>query len=134
MQLEGLDKLVAWLQAKPHQVINGIKKGVYRHANVVMAKSQEIVPIGGPPTSPFDPAPGTLKASGTVGLPEVNGSLITCEIGYGGAASEYAIQQHERLDFQHKPGTSAKYLERPFVEEAENLLGRVAEGIQEELS
>ena len=58
---------------------------------------------------------GPLRASG-VTLPPVRvGPTTTVIAGFGGAAAEYAIPQHERLDYSHTVG-EAKYLERPFLE------------------
>lgn len=126
--------LIAWFQhLGPERMRVGTEKGLYRHALEVMAKSQEIVPIGGPPTSPYDPAPGTLKASGTVLLPTWDSGRQRVEVvlGYGGAAEAYAWRQHEDLTYRHKDGQSAKYLEGPMNEQESELLGRIADGIQE---
>lgn len=38
----------------------------------------------------------------------------------------YAVVQHERLDFRHAPGRSAKYLEIPFVNERDVMLRLMA--------
>ena len=59
---------------------------------------------------------GTLKGSGTVLSPKISGSgRVEVELGFGGAAADYALVQHERFDFQHTVG-QAKYLEQPFLE------------------
>lgn len=124
--------LIAWFQhERPNRMRRGVEKGLYQSAAVVMARSQEIVPIGGPPTSPYDPAPGTLRASGVVLMPEWDGPVCTVTLGYGGAAEDYAERQHEDLTFQHKDGQQAKYLEQPLDEDAHNVLGRIADAIQE---
>lgn len=125
-----LSPLYAWFNMAPQKIKPAIEKALYGHNLVVMAKSQDIVPIGGPPTSPYDPAPGTLRLSGTVLLPKWDGNLCSCILGYGGDASAYAIVQHENLLFRHKDGQQAKYLEIPFDYETSNLLGRVADAIQ----
>ena len=60
---------------------------------------------------------GTLRASGTVFPPEIRPQSVKTVAGFGGAAKDYAIVQHERLDFSHTVG-EAKFLERPFLERA----------------
>jgi hypothetical protein len=57
---------------------------------------------------------GALRASGSVSLPEATGDRLTVTVSYGGAAKDYAVPQHERLDYQHTVG-KAKYLEEPFL-------------------
>lgn len=127
-----ISPVLAWLQdTGPARVRAGVEKGLYRSALAVMARSQDIVPIGGPPTSPYDLAPGTLRASGTVLLPKWDGGRCSVELGYGGAAEAYAWVQHEDLTFQHKEGQQAKYLEQPLDEDEQNVLGRIANAMQE---
>lgn len=53
---------------------------------------------------------GVLKGSAYVQAIE-NG----WEIGFGGAASAYALEQHENLDYYHDVG-QAKFLEMAFIE------------------
>src|SRR3990167_4810382 len=61
---------------------------------------------------------GTLRASGHVAPPDVGASSVKVVAGFGGAASDYAIVQHERLDFNHPGVGEPKFLERPFLERA----------------
>jgi hypothetical protein len=86
---------------------------------------------------------GTLKNSGQVAQPERTRDNVSVEMGYGGAASAYALAVHEHLSPSsppswqiaeanghpvqwHKAGTGPKYLERPFLERAKGLAERVA--------
>jgi hypothetical protein len=72
----------------------------------IKSRSQEMCPVD------F----GTLRDSAYVtDLP--NGY----EIGYGGAASEYALDQHENLNYYHDDG-QAKFLELAFIEVTEKRL------------
>lgn len=57
---------------------------------------------------------GILKTSGLVEKPEKKGAKFRVVMGYGGAASAYAIVQHENLNFQHTVG-QAKFLEEPLL-------------------
>lgn len=131
MEIQGMDRLVAWLLTAPQNAIYGIEKGLYKRALAIMERSQQIVPVGGAPTSPRDPAPGTLKASGVVELPVTEGTVVSVSLGYGGAASAYAFRQHEDLTYRHKAGQEAKYLERPIMEDEPNILPAIAEALQE---
>ena len=72
---------------------------------------------------------GTLRASGHVAPPDVGASLVKVVAGFGGAASDYAIVQHERLDFNH-PSGEAKFLERPFLERAKMMPRSLARGVE----
>lgn len=115
------------LTAEPAR--RSIEVGLYEGASEVMRRAKEIVPIGGPPTSPYDPAPGTLRDSGVVMQPEWNGDVCTVSLGFGGAAEEYAWRQHEDLTYHHKPGQSAKFLERPLDEERGGILDRIVNAV-----
>lgn len=64
---------------------------------------------------------GPLRASFTVGMPKIEGTHVSVEFGYGGAAAKYAEVQHEGLDFNHPRGGEAKYLEKPVMEHANQL-------------
>jgi hypothetical protein len=44
---------------------------------------------------------------------------------FGGAAEDYAVVQHERLDYFHTTG-QAKYLESVLNESREHMLARIA--------
>jgi len=58
-----------------------------------------------------------------------NESLITAVVGFGGPAQEYAIVQHERLDFHHRVG-QAKYLETAVNQHVEDIAPMIAEKVQ----
>lgn len=118
--ITGLAEIQAALGATYDHMKKGVERGTYQGALRIMAESQHIVPVGGPPTSPYDVAPGTLRDSGTVLLPVWEGDVCVVVLGYGGAASAYAWRQHEDLTYQHKPGQQAKYLEVPMLLNASN--------------
>jgi hypothetical protein len=46
------------------------------------------------------------------------------EIGYGGVAESYALEQHENLQYHHNVG-QAKFLELAFIEITSKLAGRM---------
>jgi hypothetical protein len=72
---------------------------------------------------------GTLRDSGHVQQPERDAEGISVTMGYGGAAEDYAIVQHENLEFHHKVG-QAKFLESVLQESAPYLLERIAKRIK----
>lgn len=75
---------------------------------------------------------GTLRGSGTVLPPEVSGTRVKVVAGFGGAASAYALVQHERLDFHHTSG-QAKFLESAFLERAMVMPRTLAAGVERAL-
>lgn len=93
---------------------------LYQEAQHIMTRSKaEFVPVD----------LGTLRASGQVALPQHEPGRVSVELGYGGAASAYALVQHERTDFHHKTG-QAKYLEQPVNEAAAGFGQRIAARIR----
>jgi hypothetical protein len=75
--------------------------GVYALASTVATRSKR--------NAPKDI--GTLRASGYATLPRVTGKKVVCDVGHGGPAADYAVPQHERMDYNHTEG-GAKYLQR----------------------
>jgi len=80
-----------------------VAQAAYAEATQIMLKSKAEVPLD----------LGTLRASGIVNEPVISGTTWEITMGYGGAASAYALIQHENLTFNHANGRSAKYLETP---------------------
>ena len=71
--------------------------------------------------------PGLLRSTGQVHRPEWHGKTVTCVISFGaGGAEDYAIVQHERLDYFHTVG-QAKYLESVLNESHPYMAGRIAQ-------
>lgn len=59
---------------------------------------------------------GTLERSGRTVIDE---DALTGAVTYGeGGAEQYAVVQHENLEYHHPGGRQAKYLEQPMREEA----------------
>ena len=97
-----------------------IGRALYEEGQQIMTRSKaEFVPVD----------TGTLRASGQVGQPVHSPGRVSVELGYGGAASAYALVQHERTDFQHPVGQS-KYLEQPVNEAAAGFGQRIAARIR----
>ena len=99
-----------------------IKKAVHKFAQTEMREMKRLVPVD----------TGTLKNSGYVDKPQENGSHITQELGFGGAAEEYAIVVHEDLEAWHENG-QAKYVEQPLSESAPYFAARVGADVKKDL-
>ena len=98
------DYTIAEVEAAMPQVLN-------EEAQIILRNSQRLVPV----------KTGTLRRSGTIVPPRKKGTKYEVVIGYGGAASAYALQQHENLRYKHKEGKSAKYLEIPTQQQSEKM-------------
>jgi hypothetical protein len=68
---------------------------------------------------------GILKGSAFVNPVEREGDELSVTIGYGGAASAYALRQHEEAGYKHKVG-SWKYLELPLRAAIPGMAERIA--------
>ncbi|MGI5196581.1 hypothetical protein ACQEVY_23515 [Streptomyces sp. CA-288835] len=77
------------------QMRQGAARGLYLAAEHVLAGSNDVVPL--------DEA--ELQRSGTASVDEAS---LTGMVSYD---TPYAVVQHERLDFRHAPGRTAKFLE-----------------------
>jgi hypothetical protein len=91
---------MAVLYWKGTEAIEQVKRagaiGVRLGAEHLLAKANETVPY----------LDGILEQSGTVDAEE-----LTAVVSYGGAASGYAVVQHERVEFHHPGKGRAKWLE-----------------------
>jgi hypothetical protein len=106
-----------------------MKAALRIEAELIMAKSkQEHVPVD----------LGTLRSSGFVNDAERKGKNVSVTMGYGGAASAYALSIHE-FPSKHNPpswegvdvkfhpeGRGSKFLEKPFFEALEGMDDRIA--------
>lgn len=109
-----------------------VARALYIEANLIMTESKRLVPVA--------PDGGTLRASGTVDEPVIDGGNISVEMSYGGAAQAYAIAVHEHLSAHSPPswiaaeqsgkgidwsvpGTGPKFLEIP-LNKAQSEIGQ----------
>ena len=81
-------------------------KLIQQSAMIIKGDSQTMCPVD----------TGTLRNSAVVSQVDEK----TFSVGYGGAASSYALQQHENLQYHHNVG-QAKFLEIAFEKEVEVL-------------
>lgn len=88
----------------------GAARGLLLSAEYVLQQSQQVVPL--------DESP--LLQSGTASVDEAS---LTGMVSYD---TPYAVVQHERLDYRHAPGRTAKYLEGPLNASRAEVLALIA--------
>lgn len=120
----GLDAVLAALGRLPEQTLKAAGGFLYREGEAIIRDAKEnYVPVD----------LGVLRDSGHVGLPQITGSNATVEIGFGGAAQDYAAIVHEDLEANHPNGGGAKYLELPLLQHAQDMASRMADDVRAEL-
>ena len=122
MPSDGWGDLAKFFRQAPDAVTDGLERGLVIEANEMMADAKEQTPVD----------TGTLRASGTVGTPDRSGSGVSVDLGFGGAASAYAVVQHEGVHLRQVVGTS-KFLERPVLARAGELGSVLAREVNREL-
>lgn len=117
-RIEGLDKLRGTLDDAQKNASKRLAGALRVEAERIMTASKLLTPVD----------QGTLRASGHVQTPKVTRQRATVTLGYGGAASAYALVQHERVDYTHTVG-QAKFLEQPVNEARRGFTQRVAKNL-----
>lgn len=74
--------------------------GLRKWLELVLTDSRAIVPL----------EEGTLERSGVTSVDE---RTLSGAVSYD---TEYAVPQHENLEYVHAPGREAKYLEKPWLQ------------------
>lgn len=115
--VEGIGGMEAQLERLRKEIgPRALAVGMYAAANEVLNDAKDTkVPID----------EGPLVGSGYVTLPDPNDRIPIIEIGFGGAAKEYAENVHEDLEAFHEVG-QAKYLEAAMAENFGRLTGIIA--------
>lgn len=101
-----------------------------------IALFEEATDIMEKPNGARDQAPvdvGTLRESGFVNQPVVEGENVSVTLGFGGSASAYAHRQHEELTWKHPKHGKAKFLEDPMNEARDGFDERVGKRINDVL-
>lgn len=107
IELIGAPELAKILATAGARAIPALKQALNEEGQIAFRNSQRLVPVD----------TGTLRRSGVlVPAREKGTSMIEVVMGYGGAASAYALKQHENLSYRHKEGKQAKYLEQPVMQ------------------
>lgn len=113
MTLKGFPELAAKLKNLEPAAKKGAEAGLFALGNNIMTEAKQRVPVD----------QGILRASGYVSPPE-DGNV---ELGFGGAASAYAVKQHEDLTLRHPGGGQAKFLESA-IDDARSSAAEVVAG------
>ena len=110
MSVQGVKKLTAALDLRRMKTVAGFRQGLMKAGLFLQRESQKIVPI----------KTSFLKASANTRM-EGHGAKSVVTVSY---STEYAIYVHEDLEARHKPGKSAKFLEKP-LHEKQNLMAEI---------
>ena len=97
-----------------------LSAALYKEAATIFEESQDQVPLD----------TGNLRASGKLGLPQVQGNELVVEITYGGAAADYALLVHEDMERTYRNGKKSKYLEDPAKRRLEGMSGRLLKSVK----
>ncbi len=120
--MEGLDKLTRRLDKSGKLSPQAMAGPLKLEAELIMTKAKNLTPVD----------LGTLRASGHVKRPVITRKTAKVLLGFGGAASAYALAVHEHPSRSSPPSWRGgvnftiggpKYLERP-VKEARKGFGR----------
>lgn len=132
-KLLGSEKVIARLREIAVKFPDRVGAAIYMEGQIEMTEAKRRTPVS--PTAaefkamgrsmPKNIVPGTLRASGQVSEPIREGKNIKVILSFGGGSIDYAIIQHERLDFHHTTG-QAKYLESVLNESRSHMLARIA--------
>lgn len=134
MTVTGDAELIAILQTAPKLAMKSLALGLHQEARGIMNHSKrDYVPVDN----------GILRASAVVGRPQIIGTTIRVQFGYGGAAAAYSIVQHEDTSLSHPPknprrtGTRsskrpgrAHYLSQAVADMAPGMSARLAVSVQ----
>lgn len=105
IRLAGMEALQAALRHAGTQAPRVVGEALMAEARLMLRDSLNEVPV----------KDAILKASGQVLPPIITGSRVVVKLGYGGAASAYALYQHNApagLNYT-KPGSKSHYLSDP---------------------
>lgn len=119
--------------AAGEKVVAGIGAGLYAAGTAIMADSQALVPVD----------TGTLKRSGQVEEPVLEGDSMSVTLGYAYGQSEnpktgepvtgYAIYVEMRDDVTHTPPTQAHFLQQAADAHHDDLPLFIQEGVKMKL-
>lgn len=124
LTFEGGDEMRAKLARIVSEMPNRVGAALYAEAEtgIMNPSKSRYVPVD----------TGTLRASGMVEAPEISKDAVSVTMGYGGAASAYALRQHEDLSYHHTVG-GPKYLETPLLEYAKDGGNKIAARLAKDL-
>lgn len=119
MKFEGAAEFNKALAQAGALALPALAVAVTEEQSAVITSAQERTPVD----------TGVLRGSGTVLKPKLSATGVTVEAGFGGAAQEYAIVVHERMDVNHPVG-QAKFLESAFLERVKDVPKNIAQRVE----
>lgn len=119
MSVQGLKRITIALKKHRGAVAKGVRVGLFRGGLFLQRESQKIVPVD----------LNVLRPSANTRM-EGEGIESAVIVSY---STDYAVYVHEDMEARHKPGKSAKYLEKPLREKRERIQQIVLNGIKENL-
>ncbi len=124
LKTTGTKVLAKQLTALERKIFGAAKVAVSQEAEMLMTESKSLVPVD----------KGILRTSGGVSKPKKirGGAGVEITIGYGGAASSYALTVHEDMNANHTVG-QAKFLSAPFKRRKPTMSKRLAATIKQVL-
>lgn len=108
------------MQLAGPEAMTRIGRALYGAGEQIIATAEPMVPRD----------EGVLVGTGMVQEPEQSGDAVSVTLGYGGAASDYAVEQHENLTYVHEHG-EAKFLEKATLQRAEDVQSAVRSALLE---
>lgn len=125
--IKGTPELIDALKLAGARAVPVMSMALYEEMALVLADSKAIVPVG---------KTSSLLNSATILPPELDGTVVKVTVGYGGAASKYALIVHNMPSIMHptKPGTRSHYLSDPMAAHVVGMEARLAERIAEILA
>ncbi len=116
IRITGLDKLQARLKKSGVNAAKELAGGLNVEAERIMKIAIPLTPVD----------EGILVNSHRVEPPVIKRNSASVVLGFGGAASDYALIQHERTDFNHPGQGQAKFLEQPVNAAKQGFGNRIA--------
>lgn len=107
-----------WRRYIKYSIIKEGNNGLLKLATNIYTESQKRVPLDD----------GELSTGARVYADDLKADHFRVAVSYGNGniSDQYAVEQHENLTYQHKPGEQAKFLESAFEElkdEADDYVG-----------
>jgi len=104
IRLIGIPRTKQRMRKKAKESKEKLRRGMWKAGRFLLARTQELVPVD----------TGALKKSGKLLVNEkhVGENVPAIVVTYGNDKVDYAIYQHENLDYFHNIG-QAKFIEQP---------------------
>ena len=116
VKIRGMDKIEANFKKYRVEAFKQIKDAVEDASFDLQGKSQRQAPID----------TGDLRGSASTTV-DVKTGKVTGEVGFN---EEYALDQHESLEYNHPRGGNAKYLEGPLKENQSRYIKEISEALR----